>query len=68
MNALSLEMRRELMDAFSVLEKDRSVMTIVLTGGESVFSAVADIKEIDALADSEVVDYMNSIKECLTAV
>jgi len=68
MNALSLEMRRELMDAFSVLEKDRSVITIVLTGGEFVFSAGADIKEIAALADSEVVDYMNSIKECLTAV
>lgn len=68
LNALSQEMRREMIEAFSVLEKDRSVISVILTGGEFVFSAGADIKEMISLADTDVVQYLKSIKECLTAV
>ncbi|SEM34363.1 enoyl-CoA hydratase [Syntrophus gentianae] len=68
MNAVSLGMRRELMDAFTVLEKDRSVNTMILTGGGFVFSAGTDIREMAELDDDEVADYLTSIKQCLTAL
>ncbi len=56
------------MDAFTVLEKDRSINTMILTGGGFVFSAGTDIREMAELDDDEVADYLTSIKQCLTAL
>ncbi|MBW2648823.1 MAG: enoyl-CoA hydratase/isomerase family protein, partial [Deltaproteobacteria bacterium] len=49
MNALSSEMRYELLHCFSQLEKDDSVKAVILTGGDNVFSAGIDLKEISIL-------------------
>jgi enoyl-CoA hydratase/carnithine racemase len=68
MNAISREMRREIIDAFSSFEKDGSVNIVILTGGQFVFSAGADIKEIAVLCDCEVEDYITSIKQCLLSI
>jgi enoyl-CoA hydratase len=46
MNALSQNMRDELVDCFAQLESDDSVKCVVLTGGQNVFSAGFDLKEI----------------------
>jgi len=67
MNAVSLEMRRELVEALSILENDHAVVSIILTGGGFVFSAGTDIKEMAELDDDEVADYLTSIKQCLEA-
>jgi enoyl-CoA hydratase len=57
MNALSVEMRFELEECFRVLEIDESVKAVILTGGDYVFSAGMDIKEMAALPDGEIDDY-----------
>lgn len=57
MNALSKEMRYELEDCFHMLERDEFVKVVILTGGDYVFSAGMDIKEMAALPDGEIDDY-----------
>ena len=61
MNALSREMRYELEDCFHTLERDESVKVVILTGGDYVFSAGMDIKEMAALPDGDIDDYFASM-------
>ncbi len=46
LNALNLELMKELMDAFTRLDNEESVRVIVLTGNERAFAAGADIKQM----------------------
>lgn len=68
MNALNAEMRNELFEVFAVLENDRDVKAIILTGGEYVFSTGMDIKEMAALSDSEVEEYFESMMKYLKKI
>ncbi len=61
MNALSKDVRRELEVCFSRLDEDDSVKAVIVTGGDYVFSAGMDIKEMEALPDGEIDDYFKSI-------
>jgi enoyl-CoA hydratase len=61
MNALSADMRRELMDSLLLLEEDGEVRAVVLTGGEYVFSAGQDIKEMSAVTDDRIDQYFRSM-------
>jgi len=61
MNALSKEMRRELEACFNRFDEDDSIKAIVLTGGDYVFCAGMDIKEMAALPDGEIDDYFKTI-------
>jgi len=61
MNAISREMRRDLESCFVTLEGDDSIRAVILTGGDYVFSAGMDIKEMVALAEGEMDDYIESI-------
>ena len=45
-NALNSQVRKELAQAFSILSDNEQVRAIVLTGGEDVFAAGADLKEM----------------------
>ncbi len=49
MNALTSHMLSELKTALEKIESDRKVRALVLTGGEKVFAAGFDIKEISTL-------------------
>ncbi|KAI4287386.1 MAG: hypothetical protein L6R35_003352 [Caloplaca aegaea] len=53
LNALSTSLFRELNDALRQMDDDKSTGAIVLTGGEKVFAAGADIKEMTHLTFSE---------------
>ena len=71
MNALSSEMRNELQDCFTHLENDRETRVIILTGGDYVFSAGLDLKELSTLPESEIdgffrklVTYLKRIYSC----
>ncbi|HOW57495.1 MAG TPA: enoyl-CoA hydratase/isomerase family protein [Smithellaceae bacterium] len=68
MNAFSMQMRLELDSSFAELENDNEVNSIVLTGGEYVFSAGMDIKEMSALPDSEIDQYFATIMNYLKRI
>jgi len=68
MNAICKEMRRELYDVFVELENDPTVKAIVLTGGEYVFSAGMDIKEMSAMPDEEGDDFLKSMMKYLKKI
>lgn len=53
-NALSTPLRRALADVFTELADDDETRCVLLTGGDKVFAAGADLKEISALTPTEV--------------
>jgi len=68
MNALSGEMRSELTDVLNHLENESTIRVLIMTGGEYVFSAGMDIKEMAALADEEIASYFGSIMQYLKKI
>ena len=68
MNALTKEMRRELDECFEALDKDSSVNAVILTGGDTVFSAGMDLAELSQLPEGEIDDYISSIIRCLERI
>jgi enoyl-CoA hydratase/carnithine racemase len=68
-NALNLELRQALSTTFQELSKNENVRAIVLTGGEKVFAAGADIKDFTTATTSEMYlrhteQYWQSIVDC----
>lgn len=68
MNALSREMCEELQACFAELAEDSKTATVILTGGDYVFSAGLDIKEMMALSTDEIDDYFKSINQHLKQI
>lgn len=62
LNALSFQLREELIAAFSEMEKDAGVTVVILTGGPNAFSAGADIKERAAMQASQPEIYFKQQK------
>ena len=54
LNALNMELIRELIDALEVLDNDDEVRAMVLTGNEKAFAAGADIKEMAGASSTEM--------------
>ena len=46
LNALNLELMREIRDALRVLDNDASIRVIIITGNDKAFAAGADIKQM----------------------
>jgi len=68
MNALSADMRTDIIHAFKALESDSEVRSVVLTGGEFVFSAGMDIKEMSSLTDEEIDRFFQSMTAYLKKI
>jgi enoyl-CoA hydratase/carnithine racemase len=64
-NALNLEARRQISQAFRALSDDADVRTIVITGNEKAFAAGADIRE---MAESTPIEVMQRRTGALWAV
>ena len=63
MNALNVEVRKEIIAALDVAEKDDSVRVVVLTGaGEKAFSAGADIKMFLTMTPYTAKEYLKTSK------
>ncbi len=56
LNALSRQVMLEIRDALRELDEDDNVRAIILTGGQKVFAAGADIKQ---MADATAIDMLN---------
>jgi enoyl-CoA hydratase len=52
-NALNSELRREMEEALRVIERDTSLKVVIVTGGEEIFCAGADIGEIKEATTAE---------------
>jgi len=68
MNAISAEMTRELEDCFYSLENDDTIKSILLTGGERVFSAGMDIKEMAELTEEQLENYFQAVSRYLIGI
>ncbi|HEX7416299.1 MAG TPA: enoyl-CoA hydratase/isomerase family protein [Smithellaceae bacterium] len=68
MNAISKEMRQELYKVFVDFEGDAEVRAIVITGGEYVFSAGMDIKEMSNLSSEEGDEFLLSMMKYLKKI
>ena len=53
-NALNLELRQALSKAFQALNQNTAVRAIVITGGEKVFAAGADIKDFTTATTAQM--------------
>lgn len=68
MNAISKEMRQELYAVFVDLEGDAEVRVIIITGGEYVFSAGMDIKEMSNISSEEIDEFVLSMMRYLKKI
>lgn len=68
MNALTREMLGELYEAMESLEDDARIRSVIITGGDQVFCAGMDIKEISALPDDEIAPFFELLKKCFKRV
>ncbi len=68
MNALDTRMQEELRAAALEAGARRDVSAVVVYGGEKVFAAGADVKEMVAMPYGEMVERSGRLQECFTAV
>ncbi|MDD5723786.1 MAG: enoyl-CoA hydratase/isomerase family protein [Syntrophales bacterium] len=68
MNALSVGMRRDLLHCFGQMEEDDSVRAVIITGGDNVFSAGIDLKEMSTLESSGFEDYWRIMIQSLQKI
>jgi methylglutaconyl-CoA hydratase len=68
-NALSLELLDGLNKTFTVMQNDKSIRCVVITGaGEKAFCAGADLKERSGMKEDEVRSTVKLIGDTITAV
>lgn len=68
-NALNHDLRQQLSETFEYLSKAKAVKSIVLTGGNTVFAAGADIKDFTTATTAQIYlrhneQYWKSISHC----
>ena len=68
LNALSYDLRQELVDALAVFAADPDIRAVILTGGPKVFAAGADLNQIDRMGPVEMMEaapeqYWNAIAD-----
>jgi enoyl-CoA hydratase/carnithine racemase len=68
MNAISAQVQDEIADAAAQVSRDDSIHAVVLYGGERVFAAGADIKEMAELSFPEMAERCRRLQASFTAV
>jgi enoyl-CoA hydratase/carnithine racemase len=68
MNALNVQVQEELRSAAAEVGERSDVAAVVLYGGEKVFAAGADVKEMATMAYTEMVDRSAALQSSLTAI
>ncbi|QFG67855.1 enoyl-CoA hydratase/isomerase family protein [Ornithinimicrobium pratense] len=68
MNPLSIEVQDALAEAARIVTADDEVAAVVIYGGEKVFAAGADIKEMQTMGYTDMVQRASIIQDCFTQV
>jgi enoyl-CoA hydratase/carnithine racemase len=68
MNALNARLQAELAEAARAVDADSEVRAVVLYGGERVFAAGADIKEMAEMSYAEMAEHCKALQTALTTV
>jgi enoyl-CoA hydratase/carnithine racemase len=68
MNALNVQVQEELRAAAASAAQRRDVSAVVVYGGEKVFAAGADIKEMQDMSYTDMVDRSGALQSAFTAV
>ena len=68
MNALNVQVQEELRAVAAEVGERRDVAAVVLYGGEKVFAAGADVKEMATMAYTEMVDRSGALQSSFTAI
>lgn len=68
MNALSLQVQREIRDAALEASERADVRAVVVYGGPKVFAAGADVKEMATLTYEQMVGQSTTLQDCFNAV
>src|SRR5680860_198637 len=68
MNALNAQLQEELRAASAEATQRRDVAAVVVYGGEKVFAAGADIKEMQAMSYTDMVDRSAGLQSAFTSV
>ena len=68
MNALNSEVQDDLHAAATEATENRSIRAVILYGGEKVFAAGADIKEMATASYTDMVDRSVGLQAAFTAV
>ena len=68
MNALDVELQEGLRTVAEEASERRDVAAVIVYGGEKVFAAGADIKQMQAMSYTDMVDRSGALQSALTAV
>ncbi|MGH3097409.1 MAG: enoyl-CoA hydratase/isomerase family protein [Streptosporangiales bacterium] len=68
MNALNRQLQGEIRTAASECASRADVHAVVVYGGEKVFAAGADIKEMDAMSYADMAEHSRALQEAFTAL
>ncbi|MEV0624389.1 enoyl-CoA hydratase/isomerase family protein [Nonomuraea wenchangensis] len=68
MNALNGQVQREIAEAARIVDEDPQVQAVILYGGERVFAAGADIKEMADMSYADMSAHSSTLQACFTAV
>ncbi|MFI6815386.1 enoyl-CoA hydratase/isomerase family protein [Nonomuraea sp. NPDC050328] len=68
MNALNGQVQREIGESARAVSEDPAVAAVVIYGGERVFAAGADIKEMADMSYAEMAAHSATLQDCFTAV
>ncbi|MGI5273824.1 enoyl-CoA hydratase/isomerase family protein [Nonomuraea sp. CA-218870] len=68
MNALNAQVQLEIAEAARQVDADPGVGAVVIYGGERVFAAGADIKEMAVMSYADMSAHSRTLQDCFTAV
>ncbi|NUP00917.1 MAG: enoyl-CoA hydratase/isomerase family protein [Nonomuraea sp.] len=68
MNALNVQMQREIVEAALEVDADEQIQAVIIYGGERVFAAGVDIKEMADMSYVDMSTHSRALQACFTTV
>lgn len=68
MNALNRQVQEEIAEAARLVDADPNTHAVIVYGGERVFAAGADVKEMAVMSYADMAVHSRTLQDCFTAV